>query len=245
MTITPVERRRLSDAVVEQLTELITSGTYNVGDRLPSERDLAKSLGVSRTLVRESFRILESLGFVAVKPGVGAIVTQHNPIAVDIANYLWSHSAEVLEVVDVREVLIVRATELAATRISDEELQQLDQILDAQKAAVASSDATELVRLDDEFHALIFSSARNKVLSAVEEYTRGVLNNVRWNVLTLTRRRVEALAEHERILLALKQHHAKDAYSAGKIHAQRSFKEIRKFVQERGETGQRWPRRGR
>src|SRR5215218_11031400 len=89
--LTPVERHRLSDAVVEQLAQFIESGTYAVGDKLPSERELARDLGVSRTLLRESFRILESIGLVKVKPGVGAIVEQASRSSVDVARYLWSH----------------------------------------------------------------------------------------------------------------------------------------------------------
>ncbi|HET8626824.1 MAG TPA: FadR/GntR family transcriptional regulator [Thermomicrobiales bacterium] len=233
MTITPVERRRLSDAVVDQLTQLIRSGAYAAGERLPSERELAKRLCVSRALVRESIRALESLGLVAVKPGIGAIVAEHSRKSADIAHYLWTHPAEVLEVVDVREALHARACELAAQRITDDELATLARLYAEQREAVARGAVADLVRLDEEFHDLIYRAARNTLLQAMQDYSRETLNNVRWNVLTLATRQARAVAEHGRIVAALQARDARGAALAARRHDQRSNAEIRKLVQER------------
>src|SRR6185312_3251191 len=105
MAIVPLERRRLSDAAVLQIINLIRNGSIAVGDKLPSERDLARDLGVSRVLVRESLRALEAMGLIEVKPGIGAFVTQQSPVNMQITNYLRSHPIEVLEVVEVRAAL--------------------------------------------------------------------------------------------------------------------------------------------
>lgn len=231
--ITPIERRRLSDAVVDQLSELITAGTYPLGEKLPSERDLARSLGVSRALVRESFRILESLGLVEVKPGIGAIVTNNSPKTVDIANYLWDHHAKVLEVLEVRDTLAARASKLAATRITDDELRQLHANYAAQQVAGESGAVEELVRLDEAFHLLIFQAAGNAVLLGMEEYVRNVLNNIQWNALTLATRRAKSLAEHGQIVAALSARDPARAEAAGLFHAQQSNEEIRKLVERR------------
>lgn len=231
--ITPIERRRLSDAVVEQLSDLITAGTYPLGEKLPSERDLAKSLGVSRALVRESFRILESLGLVEVKPGIGAIVANNSPKTVDIANYLFSHHAKVLEVLEVRDTLAARASGLAAARMTEEELQQLHEIYAAQQVAGEAGNVEELVRLDEEFHSLIYRAARNSVLLAMQDYSRNVLNNIQWNALTLATRRAKSLAEHGQIVAAISARDPELAESASRFHAQQSNNEIRKLLERR------------
>jgi GntR family transcriptional regulator, transcriptional repressor for pyruvate dehydrogenase complex len=231
--IMPIERRRLSDAVVDQLSELITNGTYPLGEKLPSERDLAKSLGVSRALVRESFRILESLGLVEVRPGVGAIVANNSPKTVDIANYLWNHHAKVIEVLDVRDTLAARASGLAASRMTDAELQQLQEIYVAQHAASQSGAVEELVQLDEEFHSLIYQAARNSVLLAMQDYSRSVLNNIQWNALTLATRRAKSLAEHGQIVAALVARDPELAENASRFHAQQSNSEIRKLLERR------------
>jgi GntR family transcriptional regulator, transcriptional repressor for pyruvate dehydrogenase complex len=231
--LTPIERHRLSDAVVERLAQFIESGTYAIGDKLPSERELARDLGVSRTLLRESFRILESIGLVKVKPGVGAIVEQASRNSVDIAKYLWSHAADVLEVVEVRDVIAARAGELAAQRISDEQLRDLENLYAAQREVAARGAVDELVRLDEDFHGLILHAAHNRVLLAMDEYSRAILNNVKWSALTLATRGDKSLEEHGRIVATLRERDARAAAAALRVHAQRSNAEIRKLIEER------------
>lgn len=137
--ITPIERRRLSDRVVDQFADLIASGAFTVGEKLPSERELAASLGVSRPLIRESFRTLESMGLVEVKRGVGAIVTRTKPTregaerhpiepsprSMDQADpdgvLLRLERATILDILEAREVLEVQIVALASERITSEE----------------------------------------------------------------------------------------------------------------------------
>ncbi|HMO59590.1 MAG TPA: FadR/GntR family transcriptional regulator [Roseiflexaceae bacterium] len=231
MTITPIERTRLSDAVVDQLSKLIINGTYAVGEKLPSERELAKSLGVGRPLVRESFRILESVGLVAVRPGIGAIVTGNSPKNLAIANTLWSQPERVVEVIEVRDVLAGRAAELAALRSTDAELAQLEQNFLLQQQAAAQDAIDELIRLDDEFHTLIYRAARNSVLTAMADFSSTLLNGIEWNGLTLATRRHKSLAEHAQIVAAIKARDPERAAHAGRYHAQQSNNEIRKLVE--------------
>lgn len=233
MSITPVERRRLSDAVVDQITGLIASGVYPVGEKLPSERDLAERLGVSRTLVRESFRILESIGLVQVRPGVGAIVTANGPQTIDIATYVLNHPAEVLEVLEVREVLDARAAELAAQRITEKELAALERLIELQRAAVAAGDTEEMSRLDHDFHDRIYRAARNGVLVAIEQYTREVLQVVRWRLITLSTRAAQSIEEHLQITAAIRERSGRGAAAAARRHTRRANATIRKLAEER------------
>jgi GntR family transcriptional repressor for pyruvate dehydrogenase complex len=235
MTILPVERTRLSDAVVDQLSKLITSGAYAAGEKLPSERELAKSLGVGRPLVRESFRILESVGLVEVRPGIGAIVTGNSPKNLAIANTLWSQPDRVVEVIEVRDVLAGRAAELAALRITDEEFADLERNFELQQQAAEQGAIDELIRLDNEFHKLIYRTARNSVLTAMAEFSSTLLNNIEWNGLTLATRRNKSLAEHAQIVEAIKARDPVRAERAGRYHAQQSNNEIRKLVERRAQ----------
>ncbi len=84
----PLEKHRLSDLIVDRITDLISAGEYQVGMRLPSERELARSCEVSRPLIREALRIVESLGLIAVRPGIGAIVTRNGPETANVAGYV-------------------------------------------------------------------------------------------------------------------------------------------------------------
>ena len=234
MTIVPLERRRLSDAAVDQIINLIRSGAFSVGDKLPSERDLAKDLGVSRVLVRESLRALEALGLIEVKRGIGAFVTQQSPVNMQIANYLRSHPTEVLEVVEVRAALAALAGELAAKRLSKDELMALTRLYRAQREAYDAGRLADLPDLDEEFHSIIYAATQNHVLVSMYDHTRSVLDYIRWNHITLMTRTEESLREHERILQALTARDSRASGSALRRHAQRSEADIRKFVRQFG-----------
>jgi len=236
MAIVPLERRRLSDAAVLQIINLIRNGSIAVGDKLPSERDLARDLGVSRVLVRESLRALEAMGLIEVKPGIGAFVTQQSPVNMQIANYLRSHPIEVLEVVEVRAALAELAGELAAKRLSQDDLAKLTRLYHAQCDAFASGRLVDLPDLDEEFHAIIYAATRNHVLVSTYDHTRSVLDYVRWNHITLMTRTKESLREHDRILRALTARDSRAAGSALRTHARRSEADIRKFVSQFGES---------
>lgn len=232
MTIVPLERRRLSDAAVDQIINLIRSGSFAVGAKLPSERELAKDLRVSRVLVRESLRALEALGLIEVRPGIGAFVTQQSPANMKIATYLRSHPTEVLEVVEVRAALAGLAGELAARRLTDEELDELRQLVCEQREAFASGRTEALPELDHRFHSIIFTATRNHVLVSMHEYTRSVLNNIQWNHITLMTRTEESLREHDRILTGLAARNSRASATALRTHAQKSNADIRKFVEQ-------------
>ena len=72
----PIESDRLSDKAVGQIKALIEEGRLKPGDKLPAERELIKLLSVSRTSLREALRVLEVLGLIDVRTGIGAFVKQ-------------------------------------------------------------------------------------------------------------------------------------------------------------------------
>jgi GntR family transcriptional repressor for pyruvate dehydrogenase complex len=231
--LTPLEKHRLSDQVVDRITQLIGSGTYAVGTRLPSERDLARSFAVSRPLIRESLRIAESLGLIAVRPGVGAIVTHNGPETANIAGYFCKHPIEVLAMLEAREVLMVRMAALAAGRITDAELGTLRELYRNQVAVSADEGIENIARLDREFHDCIYRAARSPILYESERYMRSTLNNQPTNFLTLGYRRAQSLAEHEQIVEALEARDPKRAAERAKTHMRRSTAQIRKAMRDR------------
>lgn len=81
-----VQKRRASHSIVAQVQELLVSGRIRPGGRLPSEREMAEALQVARTTVREAYRMLEVLGLISVRPGIGTVLversTPESPVAV-------------------------------------------------------------------------------------------------------------------------------------------------------------------
>lgn len=115
-----VGRRRIHEVVLEQIEEQIASGQLKVGDRLPAERDLATSLGVSRPAVREAIRVLEAMGTVVQGTGSGPDAgTLLSAVPGDALTHLISlhvmlASIDTADVVRARVALERESTRLAA-----------------------------------------------------------------------------------------------------------------------------------
>jgi GntR family transcriptional repressor for pyruvate dehydrogenase complex len=231
--LAPLEKHRLSDRIVDRITELIRDGAYSVGARLPSERELARSFEVSRPLVREALRIVESFGLIAVRPGIGAIVTRNGPETANVAGYFCKHPVEVLAMLDARAVLLIRMAALAAERITEEELQTLRGLYQDQVTAAADEGVERIAHLDVEFHDCVYRAARSPILYESERYLRSTLHNQPTNFLTLGYRRSQSLAEHGEIVAALEARDPERTAEWAKIHMRRSTAQIRKVMRDR------------
>src|SRR5690606_18658256 len=75
LKFTPIQKQRVSHLIIQQIRSSVEAGEIGAGDRLPSERDLAESLAVSRSAVREAFSVLEASGLIKITPGVGVFLT--------------------------------------------------------------------------------------------------------------------------------------------------------------------------
>ena len=119
---TSVRSRRLSDDAVEQFVRLVRTGRLQPGVRLPSERRMVELLGVSRSSYREAVRILETMGIITVSPGRGTwICADSDRRAVRLGNpWLAMHERDVMDLLELRQILEVRAVALAAERENDD-----------------------------------------------------------------------------------------------------------------------------
>lgn len=153
--------KRLYRSVLEKLEELIDAGEYAPGGRLPSERELAEKFEVSRPTVREAIIALEALGRVDVKVGSGVYVLEapngYGQIDLSITAF---------ELTEARALVEGEAAALAATMISDSQLEELARALD--EMAAESSDGSLVSEIADQrFHRIISEATRNAVLMAV------------------------------------------------------------------------------
>jgi DNA-binding FadR family transcriptional regulator len=156
-----VEQRKLYVQIADQLRSLITSGDAKPGQQLPSERELAQSLGVSRPTVREALIALEVAGLVEVRVGIGAFVRRPAKTA-PVPDNLFSPT----EVMDLRLLLEPKAAALAATNVDAIGKAQLAQNLHAVRQH--SAHAWDPVN-DREFHLIIGRASGNAAMLAVLE----------------------------------------------------------------------------
>lgn len=169
----PVGRRkpaRVTEEIIESLRQDIALGRLATGDRLPTERDLAKHFGVSQPTIRESIRVLEAMGLVDVRHGSGAYVTgaTHEFVAKSLETMLQIERVGILDVIDLRDVLALYSAGRAVTHATDEDLDRIDALSREVDIAVAGSDPRELHDQILAFLAAVSAAAHSPLLFVLE-----------------------------------------------------------------------------
>jgi GntR family uxuAB operon transcriptional repressor len=164
MNLPTLKSERLYQRISNLLIERIRSGHFVSGQPLPSERDLAKQMGVSRSSVREALIVLEISGWVEIRTGNGVFVKQDLPSDAESRR----DDAGVEELLLAREIIEGEIAALAAKNASDEQLAELAQIM--ADMARETSDNFEFHSLDKRFHLLIGAMTGNSVLRDMAEY---------------------------------------------------------------------------
>jgi GntR family transcriptional repressor for pyruvate dehydrogenase complex len=209
----------VTDDALAKIREMISSGEFKPGDRLPNESDLAARLDVSRNSLREAIRALSLIHIVDVRQGDGTYVTSMEPdlLSEAVSFVIDFHRADkVLHLLGVRRMLEPAATALAAGRIGDEDLVALRALLDEMSAA---SSIEALVRLDAEFHGRIAECSGNPVLASLIHAISAPTTRARvWRGITQEGAVGRTHEEHERIYAALATHEPELARAWATVH---------------------------
>ncbi|MFJ6283576.1 FadR/GntR family transcriptional regulator [Pseudarthrobacter oxydans] len=202
--LAPMEQGSVVSEVAERLLAYFTSGDIAPGTRLPAERQLAATLGVGRSAVREALAALEILGIVVVRPGSGTYlrdgVSELLPRTLSWGMMLGAPRTR--ELVELRGGLEVQAAQLAAERITDEALDRMQGHLDIMAATL--DDLAAFVEADAAFHREIAESSGNQVLQELLQSIRSLLRIWVDRALTDEGHAAAALKEHAEIHTALK-----------------------------------------
>jgi GntR family transcriptional regulator, transcriptional repressor for pyruvate dehydrogenase complex len=173
-----LEQRRTFEQIIFQVEEAILSGELKSGDRLPSERDLAETFGVSRASVREALRVLEMFGVVIARRGTGA--SAGSILAANAQNGLESalrlHTAlskiPTEDIVDLRAVLEGHAARRAAMRPAPRDTGVLRDIIEAMRVA---DEPESYNGFDTDFHVELARVSGNKLAPVLMEALRGTV----------------------------------------------------------------------
>jgi GntR family transcriptional repressor for pyruvate dehydrogenase complex len=168
--IEPLEReQRLYERVVDKVLELISSGAWKPGFRLPPERELSEAFGVSRTVVREAVKALEARGVLESTTGSGVSVrlADFNMVSRSLQTYMQLSNQDDFEIRlnEVRRVLEVEMVALAAARITSEQKKQLRKICKQMRAE--GHTAKEMAELDFQLHVTLAESTQNELFKVL------------------------------------------------------------------------------
>jgi GntR family transcriptional regulator, transcriptional repressor for pyruvate dehydrogenase complex len=199
----PVERRELASVeLTRQLLDYLLSGRFGIGDRIPSERQLAIALSVGRSAVRDALRPLAALGLLDIRIGDG---TYLNDPDTDLLPKLieWGmllNERAVLDLIEARLQFELVTARFAAERRDDKALQELRDIL----AAMAVAETVEIYsQLDTEFHLRIADASGNAVLAGLLHRIESLLRVWIHRVMSTGRERSTSFEEHVPILRAI------------------------------------------
>ncbi|GAV25578.1 GntR family transcriptional regulator [Carboxydothermus islandicus] len=211
----------LRELVFETLREAIINGVLKPGERL-MEVQLAEELGVSRTPVREAIRKLELEGFVVMIPRKGAYVAGIS-------------LKDVADVFEVRAALESLAAGLAAERITDEEIEELERVLVKQQSLAESDRLEDIIRADTDFHDVLYRASRNERLIQIVSHLREQIQRFRTASLSQPGRMRIALEEHKEIVEAIAERNVEKAQALAREHIENAEQSMINGLKERGE----------
>jgi GntR family transcriptional repressor for pyruvate dehydrogenase complex len=216
--LAPISRSPLYKQVRARLQLLIERANLHPGDRLPSERDLALQLGISRNSLRPALAALEALGVIEIRHGSGLFLSTPDPqeIAESLAVVLVEQNVRLPEVMEARMALERFAVGLAAGRRTEEELERATEALESMRAELAAGNIG--VEADREFHETIWAAAHNTVLGDLLSRLGDDVGRIREESLSQPGRPERSLAAHERILEAISNKDPRAAVAAMDAH---------------------------
>ncbi len=195
----------VTDRAISAIKQMVIDGTLKPGDRLPTEKELAETIGVSRNSLREAVKALSVIRVLDVRQGDGTYVTALEPeqLLESLAFVLDLHQdSSYIEILEIRRLLEPVAVEQACLQLTEEDFERLEQTMEDLDA---SSGIEELVAADITFHHLINHRCPNDYLSSLLDSLAGSTSRARiWRGLTDASAVERTLSEHRRILDALK-----------------------------------------
>ena len=214
--ITPVKKSRISNQVVVQLTRMILSGEFEAGAKLPTERDLAPMLSVTRTTLREALRRMETMGLICVRQGDGIYVQDHTiNLTIEFVKFLVESGLGldrefILSLEETRRIFATKIIELAAERVNQDSLDRLDKLV----AECPEAGSPELLSgdWDFRFYREIAIASGNRVLLYMFNSFKDFFGITRWLYSQLDEKQEESLAElNARLVRALRNGDKKKA----------------------------------
>ena len=160
----PIKSSKLSDEVYKQIVSLISSGKLNPGDKIPSERELASDLRISRQSIREALNRAEVMGLIEVRQGEGSFILSSvkKSLKPPLTLIIEKEAGRIFDFLEIRKLVEGWCAEKAAIEATEEDLENMARILDEMKK-VASKDK-QWEELDLDLH-LSFAKATHNVIA--------------------------------------------------------------------------------
>ena len=226
------------ELVAERILVLIADSGLRPGDRMPTENELAATLGTSRSMVREAVKILSAIGRVRAQKGRGLYVADDEGM---LGSSRWggfflpTDLDHVYMLFEFRRVQETAASRLAATNATPAELRTIEAAVETCRQGHVTGEATLFDRGDDEFHLAVAAASHNQFLVAAVREARRLQrqSNIIGMQGTIGGHAPEAIEEHAAILQAIRDGDPEAAAQATATHLDNTLEDYRHEIQRR------------
>lgn len=230
----PVTRTKAYEQIISQIRERILNKELKPEDKLPTEVQLAKDFHVSRTVIREAMKVLETMGLIEVKHGSGAFVSDkfsEKLISQSFNLSVLLEKKSILHLLELREILEVSAAKIAAERASKEHLRLMQQALLSMEENIRLSNSVKidnLLNADFDFHLTILEATNNPILTAIAKPIVILLRNSREWLFGIVGTPEISFRHHQNIYNAIKKGDEKEASRAMLRHLKQVEEDIKR-----------------
>ena len=198
-----IERDTLWEQIAARLLSMLKERQLRPGDKLPPERELAAMMQVSRPSLREALRALSMMNVLEIRQGAGTFVTSLEPeLLVEHLDFVLSlDDSTFVKLFEARKILEVGIVALTATRITDEELAELEAGLVRSQEALG--DPVAFLQADVALHKTITQAAQNPILSRISDSIGKLSFASRRRTVEISGIREQTLEDHRAIVTAL------------------------------------------
>lgn len=218
---------RIYEQVVNELKELISSGELLPGDPLPPERQLMSEMGVSRSSLREAFRVMELLGLIDSVPGKGRFVRKPRGEAADSRNMPLEDEA-VLELMEARRALDPAIAGAAAMHAMPSDLMKLRKVLSRTEKSLENIEKRS--QNDFDFHLMLAEATRNFVFINIVKMTFNLIMATHERIYSLLVDKEAFFNEHQAIYEAIIDHDVARAQSLSAGHIERIYRTLQEAL---------------
>ncbi len=223
MTETINKPAKIYELVVEKIKVLISNGDLNQGDPIPPERQLIEEFGVSRSSLREAFKVLESLGLIESIPGKGRFVRKARKTDCFTSNVQLEDEA-ILELVEARKIIEPLIASEAAKHASPGDMARIRRLLNTTAEDVES--LQHRAECDYSFHLLLAEAAHNFVFVNIIKMTFNLIMATHQRIYTLLDDKEIFLKEHQGLYDSLISRNPEKAAQLMSSHVTRVYKTL-------------------
>jgi GntR family transcriptional repressor for pyruvate dehydrogenase complex len=229
----PVQKMPITEQVISRLKASIACGDYQEGKKLPSEQSLCLELKVGRSTLREAFRVLQTMGYIELKPGRGAFVqsTTGNEI-VNARDWFRENAPQLKDFIEVREAIESLAIRIAIERGTEEEYSRIEEINEGFLLSVGMNDIPGMARLDEAFHEAIVNMTHNYLLMNINNLVSKEFRKYRSISFGVHANAESASDSHQKIVAALKARDERLAIESVVYHLNRVISDMESIISE-------------